>query len=93
MTQHVWPVLFTLGVWWFSTGAILYLDGLPRRTFKWTMGAATVMLGLALWGLAVSSQQTSVGSAYCAFLCAVLVWAWQEIAFLLGYVTGPRRSP
>jgi putative photosynthetic complex assembly protein 2 len=91
MTQHVWPVLFTLLVWWFSTGAILYLDGLPRRTFKWTMGAATVMLGLALWGLAVSSQQTSVGSAYCAFLCAVLVWAWQEIAFLLGYVTGPRR--
>jgi putative photosynthetic complex assembly protein 2 len=23
----------------------------------------------------------------------VLVWAWQEIAFLLGYVTGPRRTP
>jgi putative photosynthetic complex assembly protein 2 len=21
------------------------------------------------------------------------VWAWQEVAFLLGYVTGPRRTP
>jgi putative photosynthetic complex assembly protein 2 len=93
MTQHGWPVLFTLLVWWFSTGAILYLDGLPQRTFKWTMAAATVGLGFALWGLAVSSAQTSLASAYCAFLCAVLVWAWQEIAFLLGYVTGPRKLP
>ncbi|PKO42321.1 MAG: photosynthetic complex assembly protein 2 [Betaproteobacteria bacterium HGW-Betaproteobacteria-3] len=93
MALHVLPVLFTLLVWWFSTGAILYLNGLPNRTFKWTMGLASVMLALALWGLSVSSLQISIGSAYCAFLCAVLVWAWQEIAFLLGYVTGPRRVP
>lgn len=93
MSQYVLPVLFTLFIWWFSTGAILYLDGLPRRTFKWTMAGNTAVLALALFGLSASGADTSVGGAYCAFTCAILVWGWQEMAFLLGYVTGPRREP
>jgi putative photosynthetic complex assembly protein 2 len=86
------PVAYTLFVWWFSTGAILYLDGLPRHTFAWTLRGATVVLGAALWALAHTRNDTSVAGAYCAFTCALLVWAWQEIAFLLGAVTGPRRT-
>ncbi len=85
------PLLFTVFVWWFSTGVILYLDGLPGRTFKWTFAGASVVGVLGLCGLAASSAETTVASAYCAFSCALLVWAWQEVAFLLGYVTGPRR--
>lgn len=91
MAPFVLPFLFTVFVWWFSTGVILYLDGLPRPTFKWTFGGATVVGALGLWGLATSAQETTVASAYCSFSCALLVWAWQEVAFLLGYVTGPRR--
>ena len=53
---------------------------------------ATVLLGLALVGLAATRDDTRVTGAYLAFTCALLVWAWQEVAFLLGYVTGPRRS-
>ena len=34
MSAVAFPVLCTLFVWWFSTGAILYLDGLPRRTHR-----------------------------------------------------------
>lgn len=93
MASFVLPLLFTLFVWWFSTGVILYLDGLPRRTFKWTFAGASAVCALGLGGLAASASQTSVASAYCAFTCALLVWAWQEVAFLLGYVTGPRRIP
>jgi putative photosynthetic complex assembly protein 2 len=79
-------------VWWFSTGVILYLDGLPRWTFKWTMLSATALLLLALVGLLVTGRDTRVTGAYLAFTCALMVWAWQEIAFLLGYITGPRRQ-
>jgi putative photosynthetic complex assembly protein 2 len=93
MAQVGLPFLYTLFVWWFSTGVILYLDGLPQRTFKWTMLGASVLLAAALVGMAVSSSDTSVAGAYCGFTCAILVWAWQEVAFLLGYVTGPRRTP
>ena len=91
MMQYALPLLFTLFIWWFSTGVILYLDGLPRHTFKWTMLAFTVILVLALVGLSASKTDITEAGAYCGFTCGLLVWAWQEVAFLLGFVTGPRR--
>lgn len=91
--QVALPAVYTLFVWWFSTGVILYLNGLPRRTHKTTLAATTVLLALALLGLHAARNDTGTGGAYLAFTCAVLVWAWQEVAFLLGFVTGPRRTP
>ena len=93
MLQVVLPFAYTVLVWWASTGAILYLDGLPRRTFPLTMAVTSAVAALAVWGLWVSSGSATVGGAYCAFTCAILIWGWQEVAFLLGYVTGPRRGP
>ena len=92
MNEFALPILYTLFAWWFSTGVILYLDGLHPRTFPLTLQAATVVLGAALYALVHTRNDTSVAGAYCAFTCALLVWAWQEIAFLLGVVTGPRRT-
>jgi putative photosynthetic complex assembly protein 2 len=93
MIEHGWPFLFTLLVWWLSTGVILYLDGLPRTTFKWTMGAFTALLIIGFWGLLQTKNDDTVAGAYAAFVCALLIWAWQEVAFLLGYITGSRRTP
>ncbi|MEO8280045.1 MAG: putative photosynthetic complex assembly protein PuhE [Ideonella sp.] len=92
MSVYLLPIAYTLFAWWFSTGVILYLNGLPRHTHPWTMLGATILLGIALAGLAATRDDTRVTGAYLAFTCSLLVWAWQEIAFLLGYVTGPRRS-
>ena len=88
---YVWPILFALFVWWFSTGAIIYLDGLPVRTFKWSMIGATAAFGAALYGLSVSSADTTVQGAYIAFGSALIAWGWHEISFYMGYVTGPRQ--
>ncbi|WP_198970702.1 putative photosynthetic complex assembly protein PuhE [Xylophilus sp. ASV27] len=93
MSQYLLPVLYTVFVWWFSTGVILYLNGLPRWTYRWTMGATTLLLALALLGLYATRNDERVTGAYLAFTCALMVWAWQEVGFLLGYVTGPRRAP
>lgn len=93
MSNLLWPIGVTLFVWWFSTGAILYLDGLPRRTFKWSLLGASVLLLVALAVLAATRDLRSAAGAYAAFGAALAVWAWQEVAFLLGYVTGPRRTP
>ena len=83
--------LFALFVWWFSTGAILFLDGLPRATFKFSMAAATVLAGVAIWGLHRSAHDVTPYGAYVAFACGLIVWAWQEISFYMGIVTGPRK--
>lgn len=85
--------LFTLFLWWFATGAILYLDGLPRRTFKLSMGAATAALVVALHVLWATQNDASPFGAYVAFTCALVAWGWNEMAFLMSYLTGPRRTP
>jgi putative photosynthetic complex assembly protein 2 len=87
------PILYTLFVWWFSTGLILYLDGLPRWTYGWSFGGASLLLAAALFGLYQTSTDASVSGAYVAFTCAVLAWGWVEVSFLMGYVTGPRCTP
>ena len=90
--EYAAAVLFVLFLWWFSTGAVLYLVGLPRRTFGWSMTAATVVLALALAGLVATSDDPSIAGAYCAFTCALLIWAWHEMSFLTGFLTGPRKE-
>jgi putative photosynthetic complex assembly protein 2 len=90
MSQYAFPALHGLLIWWFSTGLILFLDGLPRRTFRWSMAGATAILPGALYELMVSAGDTSVTGAYTAFTCGVLIWGWLEMSFYMGYVTGPR---
>jgi putative photosynthetic complex assembly protein 2 len=91
MSGYAAPAAFACLVWWFTTGAILYLDGLPRSTFQRSLALATLALAGALVGLVASSLETSVGSAYAAFGCGVLVWGWLEMTFLMGWITGPRK--
>ncbi len=87
------PVLFAILLWWFSTGAILFLDGLPRRTF----GVSLAIGGVAALGSLLLLHQlrgaTDTASAYLAFTAAIVIWGWNEMAFLMGVVTGPRRVP
>ena len=90
---YVLPGLFALFVWWFSTGAIMFLDGLPRRTFKYSLAGATVLFAASLWGIWAGAGDTSVRGAYVAFACGLTAWGWQEISFYMGVVTGPRSAP
>ncbi|PPQ38236.1 putative photosynthetic complex assembly protein 2 [Rhodoblastus acidophilus] len=87
------PILATLALWWGSTGIIFYLDSLPRKTFPYTMGAATVLVAAALWGLVATSNHQTAGSAYGAFSYGLICWGWQILGFYMGYVTGPQRQP
>ena len=92
MADYWLPALFTLLVWWASTGLIIYLDGLRRETFRWTMLGATSLLLVALTGLHTVAWDTSAMGAWLGFACGLVAWAWIEIAFLTGLVTGPRRE-
>jgi putative photosynthetic complex assembly protein 2 len=93
MTDYALPVLYALFIWWFSTGLIVYLDGLPRRTFRLSMAVATLVLMLALWGGAASADDVSRAGAWCGFTVGLLAWAWIELSFLTGWVTGPWKQP
>lgn len=92
MSDFALPLGFALLVWWTATAIVMFLDGLPQRTFRWTLLGTTVLQAAALYGLWKTRTDTSVAGAYLAFTCAVLTWGWQEIFFLTGAITGPRRS-
>lgn len=92
MNDFVAPLTFAVLVWWTATAVVMFLDGLPRSTFRWTLFGVTVLQAAALYGLVQSRDDTSVAGAYLAFTCAVLTWGWQEVFFLTGAITGPRRS-
>jgi putative photosynthetic complex assembly protein 2 len=87
------PVLFALFLWWFSTGAVLYAVGLPRRNVPSIIASATFAGVFALFGLSITSTDTSVSGAFIAFTCALVIWAWHEMTFLTGLITGPRTLP
>jgi len=85
-------IIFTLFLWWFSTGLILYLDGLPRRTYAFSLaGAGAVAIG-ALGVMAVAGKDTGAAATYVGFTCAIIIWGWQEMAFLMGCISGRRRE-
>jgi putative photosynthetic complex assembly protein 2 len=88
----LWPLGVAVFVWWFSTGVVLLLDGLPHNTFGRSRAGATLLGLAALVCLSRTADHATVAGTYAAFLCALLVWAWIELAFLTGWVTGPNKQ-
>lgn len=84
--------LFAVFVWWSSTAILLYLDHLPRRTHIISFSALSVLTIAACYGLYISSFSETVWSAYMGFTCAIIVWGWHELSFLMGLITGPRKT-
>ena len=92
MLEFLVPAVFAVFIWWFATGIVLLLDGMPRKTFAWSILISSALAISALFGLSHTAGQASVVNAYCAFTCALLVWGWHELTFLTGWLTGPRKS-
>ena len=93
MHSFLVAALFTILVWWLSTGLIVRLADLRGLRRGHGFLAASLLLGLGLWGVVFTRTDATVAGAYGAFASTVLVWGWQELAFLLGLITGPNRKP
>ncbi|MFZ4807162.1 MAG: putative photosynthetic complex assembly protein PuhE [Hyphomicrobiaceae bacterium] len=92
MLEYGVPVLAAVALWWLSTGVILYLDGLPTSTFRWSMLGASILAAAALAGLVATRDMVTPLGAYLAFACGLIVWGWQAMSFYMGYITGPRTT-
>lgn len=90
MASYIVPPIYAAFVWWFSTGAVLLLVGRSGRFDSLRLACALSLLVGSLFGIALTSNDLSVGGAYMAFTCTILLWGAQEIAFLAGWLTGPR---
>jgi putative photosynthetic complex assembly protein 2 len=93
MASYMVPPVYAAFIWWFSTGAVLLLVGCARRFVPLQVMIAVFLVAGSLYGLAFSAGDASIGGAYIAFTSTILLWGAQEIAFLSGWVTGPRPQP
>lgn len=85
-----------LFVWWFSTGAILMAVKYADRKGRAARIRATVyafpLFVVGVYGLQFSAGDPSIFGVYVAFLAALSLWGWIELAFLTGVITGPNTS-
>lgn len=92
MTHPALAVVFAIFIWWFSTGIVLLLNRMSRSAIAVSLLLSSLLGLAALVGLVHTADQTGVAAAYCAFTCALLVWGWNELSFLTGWITGPRTT-
>lgn len=87
------PLVVAALAWFVSTGLVFRLDSLPRATFRWSLGAATLVAGAAVLAIARTAGDSGPTAAYVGFGAALAVWGWHELSFLTGFITGPNRAP
>jgi putative photosynthetic complex assembly protein 2 len=84
--------LYVIAAWWGATGLILFLVRRAGLTFARTLATGSALAVLAMVLLRWSSHSATIGAACMAFGATLVIWGWLELSFLLGAVTGPRRT-
>lgn len=91
VSEMITAFVFVTGLWFFSTGAILWLNRLDPETHPASLLGISVLCGPAVCGVIVSANESSASAAYLAFGSSLIIWGWHEMSFLMGFVAGPRR--
>lgn len=86
-------VCYALFLWWFSTGVILYLDRLPRATYRWSLLGSSLVCFASMAAAVMVAQRADVLGAYIGFTSGVLMWGWLEMTYFMDAITGPRKAP
>jgi putative photosynthetic complex assembly protein 2 len=97
MTNPWLVSLSAIFLWWFSTGAILWrvrhADREGHDAHLWSVLLGLPLLAGGFVALHSTLGNDSVTGTYVAFLAALAIWGWIELAFLSGIITGPNREP
>jgi putative photosynthetic complex assembly protein 2 len=98
MTGTPWlAALAALFLWWFSTGVILWrvrrADNGGPDAHVWSVVLGLPLLIAGVLGFHHTLTDASVTGVHIAFLSALAIWGWIELAFLSGIITGPNRRP
>ena len=91
MTDLALAIASVIVTWWLSTGVVLRIVWLPQWTHRWSLALFSGLALAGILGLVRSSEATTVGAAYLGFGSALAIWAWHELTFLLGVISGPRK--
>lgn len=90
---YVYPPLTAIGLW---VGLTLIVAGLNRRgplAGRIALAVTLPLMVLAHHELWAVRADADISAAYRGFVAGMLIWAWHELAFYCGVMTGPWRAP
>jgi putative photosynthetic complex assembly protein 2 len=89
LSEALVPLLYALFGWWSMTALILFLNHLPRHTYRWSLTVASLVFVASLYLLQAASRDVSGTGVLLSFAAGLLVWGWLEMTYLMGWITGP----
>ncbi|MEM1190190.1 MAG: putative photosynthetic complex assembly protein PuhE [Pseudomonadota bacterium] len=93
MIDYVLALATVTLAWWLSTGIVLFLNRQLTGLRQLSLLAVTLLAVLSLLYLPVRSHDRSAMGALLGFGQGLVLWAWLEMTYLMGIVTGPRKLP
>ena len=85
--------LAALFLWWFATGILLWRVHAADRggpdSHVWSVILSLPLFAGGVLGVNATLADPSPQGAWFAFLSALAIWGWVELAFLSGIITGP----
>ncbi len=91
--EYALPIVIATAAWWLSTVVLIYRAGLERDSFRMTLAATTAVMVIGAVALFASRDDVSASGAYLAFFGGLAIWAWHEVTYQFGFITGPQAAP
>lgn len=88
--EYIAPLLFALGTWWLSTVVLLWRSQRAEPKCRVTMAYMSLVAVVGILLIIETRDWTSPAGAYMAFIGGLALWAWHEMSYFLGSITGPR---
>lgn len=79
--------------WWISTGLVLLLNRQNTQWRRLSLIGITALTVVSIIYLPERAQDRSAAGALMGFGQGLLIWAWLEMTYLMGLITGPRKTP
>ncbi|MEL6307220.1 MAG: putative photosynthetic complex assembly protein PuhE [Chloroflexota bacterium] len=84
----LFPVLYAVFLWWFTTGLIIAVFGRSQWILRVCFGGATLAMLVALISIVFTRHQTDLGAVYAAVAAGIVIWGWQVAGYYLNFITG-----
>lgn len=98
MFETPWiAAIAALFLWWFATGILLWRVHAADRggpgQHIWSVLLSLPLFVAGALGVNATLMDASPQGVWFAFLSALALWGWVELAFLSGVITGPNTKP
>ncbi len=90
---YAYPFLVTLAIWGGLTMILVWLNKCGAKATRWALVLFVPFLFIIHHQLWLVRNDTSIWGSYIAFAAGTLIWAWHELGFYSGILTGPWRAP